>query len=239
MGKGGETIARMAILLYIKAVGKHWWALMSCALFTILGIYILHENKTNQWAVHATFALAGFCLLIACFLAWLDEHRDLLAEKSRNEGARVEGKINLALIDQKKRAPNGTVVLAESECFVTILLFATNLNPADAWFNTWAADVHLTLEIDGVVYRGKYESLPIERVQYMTTHPDIKATGIFDCFGRYQVSPMKDGLPHSGWLRFCFNDIARMVGIYLTHPHRFADGPFLATEILHDMIKPA
>jgi hypothetical protein len=69
-------------VLYCKAVGRHWWALMSCALFTVLGIYILHANKSNEWAVKATFALAGLCLLIACFQAWLCEHQKVEAADS-------------------------------------------------------------------------------------------------------------------------------------------------------------
>jgi hypothetical protein len=84
VGKGGETIASMVFWLFIKAVCKYWWALMSCAFFTLLGLYILHENKSNQWAVNATFILAGFCLFVACFLAWKDEHQSLLAERGKN-----------------------------------------------------------------------------------------------------------------------------------------------------------
>ncbi|MHB2007161.1 MAG: hypothetical protein ACYCOX_03855 [Acidobacteriaceae bacterium] len=81
----------MAIRLYINAVFKHWWALMSCALFTFLGVYILHANKSNHWAVKATFASAGFCLLVACFLAWNDEHRAFLKEKEKNSKPIFEG----------------------------------------------------------------------------------------------------------------------------------------------------
>jgi hypothetical protein len=91
MGKGGETITTMALWLYIKAVGKYWWALMSCALFTLLGIYILHANKSNYWAVNATFAVAGLCLLVACFLVWNDEHRAFLKEKEKNSKPLFEG----------------------------------------------------------------------------------------------------------------------------------------------------
>lgn len=69
----------MAFLLYIRAVGKHWWALMSCALFTGLGMWIFYADKSNGWAIRATFSLAGFCLLIACYLAWYDEHIRVLA----------------------------------------------------------------------------------------------------------------------------------------------------------------
>jgi hypothetical protein len=36
-------------------------------------MWVLFANKSNGWALHATFGLAGFCLFWACFLAWRDE----------------------------------------------------------------------------------------------------------------------------------------------------------------------
>jgi len=170
-----------------------------------------YANKNNNWIVEASFAAAVICVFIACYLAWRDEHKKLLIEQKKNEGSRIEGKINFALIDQKKRVANGTVVMTESECFVTVLLYATNINPADAWFNLWAADVNLTLHIDGAVYRGKYEALASGRIEFVTTLDEIKIKNIFDFFDRYQSGPMQDGLPNSGWLRFRFDDIARIM----------------------------
>ena len=67
----------LTLWLYCKAVGRVWWALMSCAAFTALGVYVLYTNKSNQWAVRATFALSGLFLLVACFVAWLEEHRNV------------------------------------------------------------------------------------------------------------------------------------------------------------------
>jgi hypothetical protein len=64
----------MDFLRYINAVRKHWWVLMSCAFFTVLGAWILYADKSNAWAIRATFAVAGICLLWAGYLAWLDEY---------------------------------------------------------------------------------------------------------------------------------------------------------------------
>ena len=58
----------MVIWLYLKAIGKHWWALMSCAVFTLLGFYISYANKNNDWAVKGVFVLAVLMLFVACFL---------------------------------------------------------------------------------------------------------------------------------------------------------------------------
>jgi hypothetical protein len=81
----------MVIWLYFKAVGKHWWTLMSCAAFTILGTYGIHAKKTDQWIVNSTFAMAAVFLLIGCFLAWIDLHKLLIAEKLR--GDQLEAKL--------------------------------------------------------------------------------------------------------------------------------------------------
>ena len=50
---------------------------MSCAVFTILGMWVLYANKTNTWALQATFGLAVFCLFWACFLAWRDKYHEV------------------------------------------------------------------------------------------------------------------------------------------------------------------
>jgi len=48
---------------------------MSCAIFTVLGAYVLYADKSNKWALWATAAMAIFCLLVGCYLAWADEHK--------------------------------------------------------------------------------------------------------------------------------------------------------------------
>jgi hypothetical protein len=65
----------MLFWLYFKAFGKHWWALMSCAAFTILGFYVAWANKSNEWTVRGIFGIALGLLIVAGFLAWRDEFR--------------------------------------------------------------------------------------------------------------------------------------------------------------------
>ena len=74
----------MDFLAYLKAVRKHWWPLMSCALFTLLGMWVLYADKSNAWAVRAMFAVAGFCLFWAGYRAWLEE---------RNKRVLLEGPV--------------------------------------------------------------------------------------------------------------------------------------------------
>jgi hypothetical protein len=68
----------MSFWFYIKAIGKHWWALMSCAAFTIFGLYVAWANKNNGWTVRGIFILAAILLFVACFLAWVDERKKVI-----------------------------------------------------------------------------------------------------------------------------------------------------------------
>lgn len=55
---------------------------MSCAVFTIIGVLVLAFNKSNKWALYATFGVAIAMLFVASFLAWRDERHELLAVRS-------------------------------------------------------------------------------------------------------------------------------------------------------------
>ena len=71
----------MDVWFFCKSVCKHWWALMSCAAFTFLGVYVAYTGRSNVWIVRCSFVFAGIALFVACFLAWREErHRALKAE---------------------------------------------------------------------------------------------------------------------------------------------------------------
>lgn len=67
------------ILPFSAALIRKWWALMSCAVFTFLGLYSLVANKSNRWLIGASFVAAAFLFLVAAFLAWNDEHKGKIA----------------------------------------------------------------------------------------------------------------------------------------------------------------
>src|ERR1035441_5121230 len=68
----------MEFHFYANRVWKHWLALMSCAAFTFIGFYVAYASKSNAWTVRAIFCAALVFLFIAGFLAWRDEHRELI-----------------------------------------------------------------------------------------------------------------------------------------------------------------
>ena len=73
----------MSLVRFLNSVRKHWWELMGCAAFTLLGIWVLYANKNNHWALSATFSLAAFCLFWACFMAWRDKEKEVLELTSK------------------------------------------------------------------------------------------------------------------------------------------------------------
>jgi hypothetical protein len=59
---------------FLKALLRHWWALMSSALFTALSLYVVESGKSNYWSFWASIVLAVILLMMAAFLAWKDEY---------------------------------------------------------------------------------------------------------------------------------------------------------------------
>jgi hypothetical protein len=70
----GESIAGMHLPEYGQALWAHWWPLMSCAVFTLFGLWAALTNKTNRWIARGTLFLAANLLFIASYLAWNDEY---------------------------------------------------------------------------------------------------------------------------------------------------------------------
>lgn len=58
---------------FIKSVLRRWWTLMSCAVFTLVGIYAAATNAANSWIVWTGFVLAFLVLIVAFYHAWREE----------------------------------------------------------------------------------------------------------------------------------------------------------------------
>jgi len=61
------------ILAYLKALGKHLWTLLSCAVFTIIALVAAGTNRSNTWQVWVSVGAAAILLHVASFLVWQDE----------------------------------------------------------------------------------------------------------------------------------------------------------------------
>jgi hypothetical protein len=74
---------------------KHWWALMSCAAFTGLGVYAAATNKGNSWVVDGSAVLAVVFFVLAAFLTWNDEHQKYVAEVAKNQMPDIKGQLEM------------------------------------------------------------------------------------------------------------------------------------------------
>jgi hypothetical protein len=63
------------LLLFLKAIFHYWWALMSCAAFTFLGIWATFGNKGRDWVLWSSLVLGVVFLLFAAYKAWAREHQ--------------------------------------------------------------------------------------------------------------------------------------------------------------------
>jgi hypothetical protein len=82
--------------LFVKAIIKRWWALMSCAVFTFIGLYALIASKSNAWIIGASLTSAALAFFVAAFLAWNEEH--LARIKAEKQLKDEEPKIIFALL---------------------------------------------------------------------------------------------------------------------------------------------
>lgn len=64
----------MDLWLFVKALCKHWWALLSCAVFTGIGVFAAWSDKGNLWIVSASCVAAVLMLIVAAYRSWKDEH---------------------------------------------------------------------------------------------------------------------------------------------------------------------
>jgi hypothetical protein len=78
------------VLQFAKLMLKRWWALMSCAAFTFLGIWTAYANKGREWVLWGSFLLGIVFLIVAAYRTWLAEHHELLT-KSQAADALIQG----------------------------------------------------------------------------------------------------------------------------------------------------
>lgn len=104
----------MGLWLYLKALWKHWWTLLSCAVFTVVTLIQALGNRSSTWMVWATGICASALLLVAAFLTWKDEYRRAEAEKAKNEAA---PHVNIAVLNV---VPHGRLGSGLTDLFINL-----------------------------------------------------------------------------------------------------------------------
>lgn len=66
--------------LFVGALLRKWWALMSCAVFTFIGLIALVFNLSNRWIIAASFAAAVCLFFVAAFFAWNQQRKEVISK---------------------------------------------------------------------------------------------------------------------------------------------------------------
>jgi hypothetical protein len=82
---------RSPIRLFSTGLLKHWWALMSCAAFTLLSVYVAQSSRSSSWLVTASGVLAATFFVVAAYRTWSDEHEHYCAEIAKNVLPEIKG----------------------------------------------------------------------------------------------------------------------------------------------------
>jgi len=117
-----DTVCGMA-WRFFKAVFRYWWAWMSCALYTFLGVYIAAAGKPNDWIVRASLILATAVLAIAFYLSWAEQTRKVDELTSR---ADIKGHIYGGFIVEN---PRQDLFHAQMHSRIIISAFLVNKSP--------------------------------------------------------------------------------------------------------------
>lgn len=118
---------REKITLFAAALSKAWWALMSCAAFTLLSVWSSLARNGNQITIVGTTILALLFFLIASFKAWSDENKKFEEAAKKNE--RPDLSIELGdVLTYYNLESNVTVV-----CAAVVVTNRGAASPAQGW----------------------------------------------------------------------------------------------------------
>jgi hypothetical protein len=80
----------MPFRLWVKALGKTWWACMSSAAFTVLGLCLAIFHK-GEWLVTGTIIMGLLFFGFGAYRTWRDEHDRYEAETAKNAKPDIRG----------------------------------------------------------------------------------------------------------------------------------------------------
>src|SRR5438552_7779868 len=93
----GRYAAMLSVGLFLAALGRRWWALLSSAVFTMIGLYALITGKSNHWIVAVSIAVGVILFLFASFGAWKEQYDARIAAERLNDESKKTKEIRLKL----------------------------------------------------------------------------------------------------------------------------------------------
>lgn len=95
----------MCVRQFLEALWKHWWALMSSAVLSLISVYAARQHKTNSWVFSVSCVAAVLMFFVAAFRAWNEQHIKLEGALAKiadieSENRRVEKRRALAELEK-------------------------------------------------------------------------------------------------------------------------------------------
>jgi hypothetical protein len=84
-------------ILFVTAIFHDWWALMSCAAFTVVGIWAAYAEKGREWVLWTSFTLAVVFVFVAAYKAWAREHELWLQERRKVDALTAKPNVTFAV----------------------------------------------------------------------------------------------------------------------------------------------
>jgi hypothetical protein len=79
-----------SVVTFVREWFREWWALMGCAAFTFLGIYVAGLNKSNAWIIGSSAALGTIFFFVASYRVWKRQNNArIMAETELNKSAKI------------------------------------------------------------------------------------------------------------------------------------------------------
>jgi hypothetical protein len=213
------------------AILGYWWALMSCAAFTILGLYALVLQKDSHWLIRSSFVFAGVFIVVAIALAWRDEHAARMKEVAKNTKPNFKMDILELVRNVKLDSDVGSTFFANVS-LVNISEARSTLRAV--YLRNPATETRAKAQLfsHGNLIRRKRVETPFPLDGEMTVP---FTTVIVDLLSGISTVPLDKGTHREGWLKFPevpFDGSKTGYRLYVQDAFGVEHGPFIpATEL--------
>jgi hypothetical protein len=187
---------------FTVALFKKWWPLMSCAVFTALGVYLEVTHRSNQWIIAANVVLAICFLVLASFLVWKDEHARLCEERTKNEKPKLIADVLQLVLNAEHGEKFGWTLFAKisilnpttSPCSVPSVHVETPVEEG----RFWAVDFKRASILRHVEDKRTAPYLPAGVISVTNPVKEI----VTSCLQLLKDKALDRGVPREGWLAF-------------------------------------
>jgi hypothetical protein len=176
------------ILPFFRAIFKHLWESLGCAVFTISGIVLSTYNFGTVWAVRSSWGLAGGCFFVASYKAWAEQAEIVLKLTTH---ADVRGSVHQVY----------RIVFATLD---TLMVYASIFNDSsevEPTIRHFKCDIETEL---GNLVSTSSSPVPIEGLIFVCDRDQSFDPGPFQSLSKLNGTPLLKHNHREGWLKFTF-----------------------------------